>query len=115
MAGSHHRKGRWIIGITFVVAIVLAFYSVRDQSLDEIERVVQQEDIHCISALCISDGSVNKCLELQPSLSHVIITDDPIIQDANRLIVKPTENSCGRGSILRIESNKANAVPEPQE
>lgn len=112
---SGHSKGRWVITITFVVAIGLAIYGVRDQSQNEIERVVQQEDIHCISAICISDGSVNKCLELQPSLSHVIITDDPIIQDANRLIMKPTENSCGRGSILRIDGSQINVPEQTQE
>lgn len=105
---ASHTKGRWIIGITFVVVIGLAVHSVVDQNRDEIEKVVQQEDIHCISAVCISDGSVNKCLELQPSLSHVIITDDPLIKDANRLIIKPTNNSCGRGSILRLPPAKIN-------
>lgn len=80
----------------------------QDQSQEELQRVVQQEDIYCISAICLSDGAVNKCLELQPSNSHVIITDDPLVQDANRLIVKPTKNSCGRGSMFRL------TLPQPQ-
>jgi hypothetical protein len=100
------KNSKLTVSMTFGVVVVLGItlWNSIQSSNQELKEVVQQEDIYCISAVCISADTAIKCLELDPSISHLIITGDPQVRDASRLIIKPSDKSCGRSSLKRNRS-----------
>jgi len=90
-----------IAAALIVLAIALNQTVFKEESLSK--RVVKQEDIYCISAVCIIEGSTTKCMEINPSISHMIISEDPQVKQSYRLVVNPTDKVCGLNTYLSLE------------
>lgn len=87
--------------------LVVAFITINqtlDSGKDTDERVVRQEDVYCVSAICLLEGPTSKCTELNPSVSHVVITEDPKVKGAHRIVVNPTGNLCGTSVYLDLRN-----------
>ena len=101
---NKYKYSNWVLigALLIVLAITLNNTWVKKETVNQ--RIVKQEDIYCISSLCLIEGTKTRCIESNPAISHMIVTEDPQIKDAYRLIVNPTNRSCGFNSTLTIDS-----------
>ena len=78
--------------VAVVLTVCLHFY--QSTSLEK-DKLIEQEDIICLVAVCISEkGAGDQCFEINPSLAVVSVTKDSNEPGGKRLIIEPSLKSC---------------------
>jgi hypothetical protein len=101
----------WVMYGFLIIFVLIAISNLTNQNQSSRDRVVRDEDIYCVSAICLVDGPISRCLSISPTVSHMIVTDDAEIKDAHRLIVKPTNRACGRTTVFAVQESEVQGRP----
>ena len=111
---KRYRVGNLLIWGSLIIVLAITLNQTVFSNKGIEESVVRQEDIYCISAMCLIEGSVSKCTELNPTISHLVISEDPKIKGAHRLILNPTDNLCGTNIYLNLRMTQDDSQTQLQ-
>lgn len=109
---KRYRVGNMLIWGSLIAVLLITINQTVFSNKGIEESVVRQEDIYCISAMCLIDGSVSKCTELNPTISHLVISEDPKVKGAHRLILNPTSKLCGTNIYLNMRMTEDDSQTE---
>ena len=89
------KKFKILILVLFVIVLTtsIGHFTVSNQIQSERSKI--QEDITCVSAICVDTGIGDECFSIPSTLSKVSIVADLNVLGAKRILVEPGTNACG--------------------
>lgn len=95
MTGSVEKRLNRIMVIGAVAIVASLLFTVNVEFEDKKSEVFQKEEVYCLEALCLRDNTVgHSCLELDPRMVKVIVTEDT--PGISRIIIEANNTEkCG--------------------
>ncbi len=95
MKTDKYRLAQITIVVVIAFALVAGVVQMGKDKENDKDRAVSQEFVGCLSAICINKGPGQPCLELNSSITTVVVTEDANIIGAKRIVIQTSDKSCG--------------------
>lgn len=88
-----------LLKLSLIGLVGFAIFLVVSESIffakTETEKVIKQEFIVCLSAVCLNKKAGETCVEMNPTIARIILAEDRQNPEAKRIIIESSNNkSC---------------------